>query len=268
MEKKETESIQEKEITAEEQIQIAGQNLLISADKYLKSGAHIGTRFKSGDMKKYIYKMRPDGLSVLDVQTLDERIKTAAQFIAKFKPEKIAVVARRLYGKTPAEKFAETIGAKSFISRFIPGTFTNSTHKDFFEPRLVIATEPESDSQAINEAAKTNSAVIGICSTNNSTKNIDLVIPANNKGRKSLALVYWLLAREVLKAKEQISKDEQFDRKIEEFEYKLTEEDIKAEQEAAEAKQSRFGRGRFNRSSGRSFGNRPRSSSSFSKSSD
>ncbi|MDO8646958.1 MAG: 30S ribosomal protein S2 [Candidatus Diapherotrites archaeon] len=262
--KKDTEIPQEKEVIIEEQLQIAGQNLLVGADKYLKSGAHIGTRFKSGDMKKYIYKMRPDGLSVLDVQTLDERIRIAAQFIARIPAEKIAVVARRLYGKTPSERFAEAIGARAFTSRFVPGTFTNANHTDFFEPRLIIATEPESDSQSISEAGRTKAIVIGICSTNNSTKNIDLVVPANNKGRKSLALVYWLLAREVLKAKELITKDEQFDKKIEDFEYKLTEDDIKAEQEAAEAKQSRFGRGRFGR--GRSFGSsssRPRPS--FSK---
>lgn len=236
---------------AEEQATENVQNLLVPADKYLKSGAHIGTRFKSGEMKKYIYKMRPDGLSVLDVQTLDERIRTAAAFIAKYNPEKIAIVSRRIYGKTPAEKFAEVIGAKAIVGRFIPGTFTNPSHKDFFEPRLLIATEPESDSQAIEEAARVKAPVIGLCSTNNSTKNIDLVIPANNKGRKGLALVYWLLAREVLKAKEQIKSDEQFERKVEEFEYKLTEEDIRAEQEAAEAKQSRFGRfRRFSRGPG------------------
>jgi len=250
--KEEIEEKQEKK--AEEQVAPENvQNLLVPADKYLKSGAHIGTRFKSGEMKKYIYKMRSDGLSVLDVQTLDERIRTAATFIAKYNPEKIAVVSRRIYGKTPAEKFAEVIGAKSMVGRFIPGTFTNSTHKEFFEPRLVIATEPESDSQAIEEAAKVKAPVIGLCSTNNSTKNIDLVVPANNKGRKGLALVYWLLAREVLKARENITKDEQFERKVEEFEYKLTEEDIKAEQEAAEAKQSRFGKfRRFSRPGGSS----------------
>ncbi|HIH21274.1 MAG: 30S ribosomal protein S2 [Candidatus Diapherotrites archaeon] len=241
-EKKEAKPEAEKELEE----QIAGKVLLVPADKYLKSGAHIGTKFKSGEMKKYIYKKRPDGLSVLDVQTLDERIRIAAQTIAQVPAEKIAVVSRRLYGQTPAEKFAETTGAKPMTSRFVPGTFTNSRSKEFFEPKLVIATEPESDSQAIEEASKIKAMVIALCSTNNSTKNIDLVIPANNKGRKSLALVYWLLAREVLKAKGLLASDEQFSRSIEEFEYKLSEAEKRAEEEGGEERGKRtFQRGGF-----------------------
>ena len=106
---------------------------LIEAEKYLKSGAHIGTRFKSGDMRKYIYKIRKDGLNVLDVQTLDERIKIAANFLGQFNPEKIVVISRKLYGHTAAKKFSEIIGAKTLVGRFIPGMFTNPSSKQFFE---------------------------------------------------------------------------------------------------------------------------------------
>lgn len=204
---------------------------LVESDKYLKTGAHIGTKFKSGDMKRYIYKMRKDGLNVLDIQNIDDRIKIAANFLAQFEPTKIVAVSRRLYGHTPVKAFAEAIGAKAIVGRFVPGTFTNPKGKEFIEPLVLIVTEPEPDAQAISETTKINIPVVALCSTNNSTKNVDLIIPANNKGRKSLALVYWLLAREFLKNKGLIKSDKAFDKKLEDFEYQMKEEDRVVEQQ-------------------------------------
>src|SRR3989344_5123103 len=195
---------------------------LISSERYLKTGVHIGTKYKSGEMRKYIYKSRKDGLKVLDVQTLDERIRFAAKFLSQYPKEKIVIVSRKLYGQTAAKKFAETLGGKAFTGRFVPGTFTNHEGKEFIEPKIVLVTEPEADSQAIQESTVLRIPVIGLCSTNNSTKNIDLVIPVNNKGRKSIALVYWLLAREILKERKEISSDEEFKTTIEEFEFILS----------------------------------------------
>lgn len=207
-----------------EEEEASGNTVLVPAEKYLKTGAHIGTKMKTGEMKKYIYKQRPDGLKVLDVKTLDERIKVAGEMIARYEREKIVAVSRKLYGSTSVKKFAELIGAKAITGRFVPGTFTNPSSKEFFEPRLVIATEPESDSQAIEEANRAKAAVIGLCSTNNSTKNIDLVVPVNNKGRKSIALIYWILARETLKARKDLKKDSDFKEKEEDFEFQIKEE--------------------------------------------
>ena len=62
-------------------------------------------------------------------------------------------------------------------------------------------TDPQADSQALSEAVNTGLPVVGICDTNNTLRNVDLCIPANNKGRRSLALIYWLLSREILKAR-------------------------------------------------------------------
>lgn len=199
------------------------EKMLLDADKYLKTGSHIGTLFKTGEMKRFVYKSRKDGLKVFDIQTIDERIKIAASFLARFPSEKIVAVSRKLYGQEPARQFAEAIHGSSVLGRFVPGTFTNTKSQNFVEPRAVIVTEPESDSQAISEATIIKVPVIALASTNNSLKNVDLVIPANNKGRKSLALVYWLLAREILKAKEEIKKDEEFAKTLEDFEYKLKE---------------------------------------------
>ena len=220
------------------------ENLLISSEKYLKSGVHIGTRFKSGDMKRYIFKKRRDGLKVLDIETADLKVRLAAKFLSRFSPERILVVSRKLYGRTPSRQFAESVGTKTALGRFVPGTLTNSESKHFVEASAVIITEPESDKQAIKEASITGIPVIGFCSTNNSTRQIDLVIPVNNKGRKSLALVYWLLAREILLEKGLISSREGFEKSIEAFEHQITEEEREEQEkeERREMKEKRFSR--------------------------
>ena len=202
---------------------MAAQQTLVDSETYLKSGAHIGTRFKSYEMKKYIFKIRKDGLNVLDVGMLDERIRLAANFLARFPPQKILVVARKLYTQTPVKAFAQAIGAKAIAGRFVPGTLTNPKAVNFTEPLVVFTAEPEPDAQAIEEARMANIPVISLASTNNSLQNIDLAIPTNNKGRKSLALVYWLLAREFLKATNAIKEDIEFTKTLEDFEYKMQE---------------------------------------------
>jgi small subunit ribosomal protein S2 len=222
--------------------QVVATNPVI--EKYLTTGAHIGTRFKSGDMLRYIYKQRKDGLKVLDVQVIDERVKQVGVFLSKYSPKSIVVVSRKVYGKTPAEEFAKTIGALSLTGRFVPGTFTNPQGKEFIQPKVVIITEPESDAQAIAEAARAKAVVVALASTNNSLANIDIAIPINNKGRKSLALVYWLLAKEFLKASGNIPSDEAFTRTIEEFEYPL--KDGETEDQGQKRKRREF-RGRRNR---------------------
>ncbi|HZX33765.1 MAG TPA: 30S ribosomal protein S2 [archaeon] len=218
------------------------QTALVETEKYLNTGAHIGTKFKSGDMKRYIYKVRKDGLNVLDVQTLDERLKFAAKFISAYPKEKIVVVSRKLYGNTPAKMFAESIGGKALTGRFVPGTFTNPKGTRFVETGIVVITDPEPDAQAILEASIVRVPVVALASTNNVLKNVDIAVPINNKGRKSLALGYWILAKEVLKERGEIKSDSEFGKTIEDFEYKMTE----GEEEAA--RQPRFERkGRFDR---------------------
>jgi small subunit ribosomal protein S2 len=204
-----------------EDIQQNVQTTNPAIEKYLTTGAHIGTRFKSGDMNRYIYKQRKDGLKVLDVQVIDERVKQVGLFLSKYDPKKIAIVSRKLYGKTPAEEFAKAIGAYAISGRFVPGTFTNPQGKEFLQPHVVIVTEPESDAQAISEASNVRAVVVALASTNNLLANVDIVIPVNNKGRKSLALIYWLLAKEFLKATGVLSDDEAFTKKVEDFEYPM-----------------------------------------------
>lgn len=176
-----------------------GYEYLLSPDEYLAAGVHIGTQVKTGDMRKFIYKVRPDGLYVLDIRQLDERIKLAGNFLAKFNPQKVLVVSARQYGQKPAKMMAKIIGAESIVNRFVPGTLTNPVLKYYREPEVVVVTDPAIDTQAVQEARDIGIPVIALCDSNNLASNVDLAIPANNKGRKALALVYWLITREVMR---------------------------------------------------------------------
>jgi small subunit ribosomal protein S2 len=173
-------------------------DLLISVDDYLGAGAHIGTQQKTKDMERFIHRVRTDGLYVLDVSTTDNRIRTAADFLANYDPEQILVASSRQYGRFPAEKFAEAVGARARTGRFIPGTLTNPDYDGYIEPDVVVVTDPIGDAQAVKEAITVGIPVIAMCDSNNQTANVDLVIPTNNKGRKALSVVYWLLANETL----------------------------------------------------------------------
>ena len=180
-------------------IDIELKESLVPVEDYLAAGVHIGTQQKSQDMMKFIYRVRGDGLYILDIQQTDDRIKTAAEFISKFDLAKVFVVTSRQYGQFPAKKFADAIGGVSKVGRFIPGMMTNQKIPNYVEPDVLIVTDPIGDFQAINEAVQCGIPVVALCDTNNITKYIDLVIPTNNKGRKALSLVYFLLAREILK---------------------------------------------------------------------
>ena len=172
---------------------------LIPIDEYLAAGVHIGTQQKTNDMMPYIYRVRSDGLYVLDVQSTDKRIRLAAKFLSKYDQTNILIVSARQYGQRPALMFAKATGATANVGRFVPNTLTNPAFRGFIEPDVIIATDPSGDAQAVNEAVDVGIPVIALCDTNNMTSNVDLVIPTNNKGRKALTLIYWLLARQVLR---------------------------------------------------------------------
>ena len=176
-------------------------DLLLPVEDYLGAGIHIGTQQKTKDMERFIHRVRTDGLYVLDVSKTDERIRTAASFLSNYAPEQILVASSRQYGRFPAEKFADAVGARARTGRFIPGTLTNPKYAGYIEPDVVVVTDPIGDSQAVKEAITVGIPVIAMCDSNNTTSNVDLVIPTNNKGRKALSVVYWLLANETLDAR-------------------------------------------------------------------
>ncbi|MGI6008682.1 MAG: 30S ribosomal protein S2 [Methanomethylophilus sp.] len=199
-------------------VQVITQELLIPEDTYLTSGVHIGTKYKSADMKDYIYKVRSDGLHVLDITKTDERIRAAAKFLARFDPQRILVASARQYGQRPAREFSKAIGAPAFAGRFVPGTMTNPVNPSYVEPDVLVVTDPAADRQALNEALNLGIPIVALCDSNNESRNVDLVVPTNNKGRRSLACIYWLLAREVLLARGDIKDPSEFTMTIDDFE--------------------------------------------------
>jgi small subunit ribosomal protein S2 len=195
--------------------------MMVTEEVYMTSGVHIGTRQKTADIKEFIYKVRNDGLYIIDVKKTDERIKAAAKFLAKYDPSKILVVSVRQYGQKPVRKLGEITGIQVLDGRFQPGTLTNPNAKTFLEPEIIVLTDPLADIQALHEAKNIGIPVIALCDTNNETKYIDYVIPTNNKGRRALALIYWLLARAILREQGKISSDEEFTTTVEDFEAEI-----------------------------------------------
>jgi small subunit ribosomal protein S2 len=202
-----------------------GEELLLPQDTLLSAGIHIGTRMKTKDMDPFIYRVRPDGLFVLDVKKTDERIRVAAKFLARFEPAKIVAVGARLYGREPVRKFSEVIGAMPIIGRFIPGMLSNPLYSGRIEPSVLIVSDPKADAQAVKEAGAIGVPVIALCSTDNEFAGVDFVIPTNNKGRRALAVVYWLLARQILRERGTLPPDGSPSLSIDDFEVKLAREE-------------------------------------------
>jgi len=206
---------EEKEKTKKE------DQMMLSEETYMTSGVHIGTRQKTSDIKPFIYKVRNDGLYIIDVKKTDERIKNAAKFLVKYNPSKVLVVSVRQYGQKPIQKLSEFTGIQILEGRFRPGTLTNPNSKDFFEPEAILLTDPLADVQALKEAKNIGIPVVALCDTNNETRYVDYVIPTNNKGRRALALIYWLLTREILKEQGKIKTYDDFTTDVEEFEAEI-----------------------------------------------
>jgi len=192
----------------------------------LSTGIRVGTQVKTKFMKPFITKASPEGLYMLDLDTTLQRIETAAKFINRIGVENVIVCSGRQYANTPIEKFCEITGATKKLGRFMPGTLTNPSLPYYIEPKLVLVSDPQIDDQAVTEATNAGIPVIGSANTDNLTSKLDLVIPANNRGRKSLATIYWLLARQILIEKGELKEDEKMKYEIDDFETKITQEEI------------------------------------------
>jgi small subunit ribosomal protein S2 len=190
----------------------------------LSTGIRVGTPVKTKSMSRYIVRANPEGLYILDISKTLYRIDVAAKFIGRTNISKVAITSAREYGKKPVEKFCEATGATPILGRFMPGTFTNPSLPKYMEPEIVIVTDPQADQQAVIESTRAGVPVIAISNSDNVISKIDLVIPANNRGRKALATVYWLLAREVLKKQGKIKSEKEMKVTIDDFETKLVEE--------------------------------------------
>jgi small subunit ribosomal protein S2 len=169
--------------------------LLVPNEEYLKAGIHIGTKFKTKYMENFIYKTRSDGLSVLNIQSIDERIRLAANLLSQYGPNDILIVSRRENGWKAVRMFGKVTGVRVFAGRYPPGILTNPQLKNFTEAKVMLVTDAWPDRNAVQDAIKVGIPVVALCDTNNQANNIDLVVPCNNKGKKSLGLFFYILAK-------------------------------------------------------------------------
>jgi len=206
--------------------------------KFLTAGVHLGANNVNFQMEDYVYKRKSDGVHLINLKKTYEKLLLAARIIVAIEnPSDVCVISARPYGQRAILKYATHTGATPIAGRFTPGTFTNQIQAAFREPRLLIVCDPRIDHQSITEASYVNIPVIAFCNTDSPVRHVDLAIPCNNKGVHSIGLMFWLLAREVLRMRGSISRQLPWEIMPDLYFYRDPEEAEKEEQAAALAHQ-------------------------------
>jgi len=209
----------------------------------LAAQCHIGTKNCDKQMEPYVWKRRQDGIHIINIGKTWEKLVFAARIIAAIEnPNDVCVISARPYGHRAVLKYAANTGAQAIAGRFTPGSFTNYITRSFKEPRLIIVTDPRVDHQAIREASYVNIPVIALADTDAPLKYVDVAIPTNNKSRHAIGLIWWLLAREVLRLRGTIPRTpDGWNVMVDMFFYRDPEEVEKQQQEEAQAKAAAAG---------------------------
>jgi small subunit ribosomal protein S2 len=214
------------ELEERKQHKMAQENIwLVSLEEYIKAGVHIGTKIKNKQTKKFIARVRSDGLAIIDVMKLDERLRLSTKLLSKYEPYQILAVGRRETARKPLQMLNKYTGINVYPKRYPPGLLTNPALDIFKDVDVVIITDPILDRNALLDAYRTGKITIAFVDTNNSLSYIDIAIPANNRGAKSLALLYYIIAREYLRNRGLLSKREELPVSYEEFMEKGLEEE-------------------------------------------
>ncbi|VVB79361.1 30S ribosomal protein S2 [uncultured archaeon] len=186
-----------------EQVKIKKRtDMLVPLEEYVKDGIYLGTRVVTPDMKPFIYRRRADGLAIFNTDLIDEKLKEAAEFMAKFDAKDIVLVCRRQAGWRAADMMAKLTGIKVFTKKYPAGVLTNTKLRDFFENELTIVCDSWLDKNSLHDTLRVKKKVLMVCDTNNHANGADKIIIGNNKSPRSLGLIFYLLTREYLKAKE------------------------------------------------------------------
>jgi len=203
--------------------------------KFLAASAHLGSSNVDFQMLQYVFKRKPDGIYIINLKKTWEKLLLAARAIAAIEnPADVCVISARPYGQRAVLKFASATGATPIAGRFTPGTFTNQIQAAFREPRLLVVTDPRTDHQPVTEASYVNIPVIAFTTTDSPLTHVDVAIPCNNKGQQSIGLMWWLLAREVLRLRGTISREHAWEIMPDLFFYRDPDEVEKEEKEAME----------------------------------
>jgi ribosomal protein uS2 len=205
--KKKTEEIKAEDIVAEAPVEKVAdgantpdETILTPLEDYIKTASYLGTKVITPSMRKYVYRRRLDGLAILNTLLVDKKLSELINFVVQFKPEDWTLICKREAGWRGAKMFAELTGVRTFTKKYPAGVLTNTMLDNFFETKMLLICDPWLDKNALSDAKRVRIPVAGVCDTNNHTADIDVVAIANNKSNKSLGLIFWLLAREYMKA--------------------------------------------------------------------
>lgn len=200
--------------------------------RLLSCKVHLGTKNVVKSMEKYVYARRKDGINIIDLHTTWQKLVLAARMIATIEnPLDVCVISSRPYGQRAVLKFSQYTNANYLAGRLTPGQFTNQIQEKFMQPRLLIVTDPRTDHQAILESSYVNIPVIALCDTDSPTNYVDCAIPCNNRGRQAIGIMFWFLAREVLRVRGSIVRTVPWGEKPDLFFYRDPDEVMKKDDE-------------------------------------
>ena len=232
--KKEVKKLSETEL---KRVMTDTKETLVPLTDYIACSVHLGTKVITPDMRRFVYKRRADGLAVLNTNLIDDKIREAVKFMAQFAPEDVFIACKREAGWPAVEKFAEVTGIRKFTKKYPAGIITNLQLETFFEAKMALICDPWVDKNALNDSTILGLPVLAICDTNNYTAGVKQMIPANNKSRKSVGIILFILAREYLKSMGKT--DEAKKLKMEDFTGKI-ETAVEVEEAKKERKAKRY----------------------------